>query len=372
MRSTTISDAPTRSGAGVPTSRRLVAFAIGFALRLPALYRGSEEPLARMPEGVLPRKSPTVIHVRAVSPPDVTADLVRVLAGKDGVVNLVVFDGVARNPTGDVVQFDVITAEADAALRLLRERGVDRRGSIVVEKVDSVMSDAVTRAEGREPTNANFAPIWEEAEARIRAGGTYPPSWFALLAIAGLIGAVGIFTNSQILIVGAMVVGPEYDAIISVGLGITKSDRVAIRRGLFALLVGFSIAIAATLLFGLAIRAADLEPTAFTDGVRPVSNLIDTPDLFSVVVAFLAGVVGVVSLTEARASTLIGVFISVTTIPAAADIGVSCAFGYWSEARGSLLQLLLNVGILIGVGAVGLLVQHQIWQRIGSRTPDPS
>ena len=41
----------------------------------------------------------------------------------------------------------------------------------------------------------------------------------------------------------------------------------------------------------------------------------------------LAGVVGVVSLTEARSSTLIGVFISVTTIPAASDIGVSLAFG---------------------------------------------
>ena len=41
-----------------------------------------------------------------------------------------------------------------------------------------------------------------------------------LLTIAGLIAAVGIFTNSQILIVGAMVVGPEYAAIISVALGI--------------------------------------------------------------------------------------------------------------------------------------------------------
>ncbi len=158
-----------------------------------------------------------MIHVRAVSPMDVTANLIRVLASKQGVVNLVVFEGVSRNPTGDVVQFDVITAEADAVLHLLRDRGVDRRGSIVIENVDSVLSDAVTRAEGREPANANLAPIWEEAEARIRAGGTYPPSWFALLAIAGLIGAVGIFTNSSILIVGAMVVGPEYDAIISGG-----------------------------------------------------------------------------------------------------------------------------------------------------------
>jgi uncharacterized membrane protein len=51
-----------------------------------------------------------------------------------------------------------------------------------------------------------------------------------------------------------------------------------------------------------------------------------------VVVAILAGIVGVVSLTEARAGALIGAFISVTTIPAAADIGLSVAFGGWNEA----------------------------------------
>jgi len=81
----------------------------------------------------------------------------------------------------------------------------------------------------------------------------------------------------------------------------------------------------------------------------------------------LAGIVGVVSLTEARTSTLLGVFISVTTIPAAADIGVSSAFGSWHEARGSLFQLLLNVGILIGVGALGLVLQRRIWARLGRR-----
>jgi uncharacterized membrane protein len=57
---------------------------------------------------------------------------------------------------------------------------------------------------------------------------------------------VGILTNSQILIVGAMVVGPEYGAIIAVALGISKGQRDAIRDGLLALAVGFSTAIVLT------------------------------------------------------------------------------------------------------------------------------
>lgn len=96
--------------------------------------------------------------------------------------------------------------------------------------------------------------------------------------------------------------------------------------------------------------------------MRPVSSLINSPNLFSVVVAVIAGLVGVVSLTLARSSALTGVFISVTTIPAAADLGVSLAYQSWPEARGSLIQLLLNVGLLIVVGALALHAQRAFWR----------
>jgi len=79
-------------------------------------------------------------------------------------------------------------------------------------------------------------------EARIRSDAVYAPSFYILLTIAGLIGAVGILTNSQILIVGAMVVGPEYNAIMGVSLGIDKRTGREILRGILALLVGFSAA----------------------------------------------------------------------------------------------------------------------------------
>jgi uncharacterized hydrophobic protein (TIGR00271 family) len=280
---------------------------------------------------------------------------------------MIVLEGVARNPDGDSVQFDVITAVANDVLDDLRASGVVQRGSIIIEDVGADLSNRANDAEAQAPRALRLSPIWEQAEARIRAGGRYPPSWFALLIIAGLIAAVGIFTNSQILVVGAMVVGPEYAAIISVALGIDKHDHRRIRIGSGALLFGFLIAIIATLAFSVMVRALGLESDAFKLGVRPVSNLINTPDAFSVVVATLAGIVGVVSLVEARTGALIGVFISVTTIPAAADISVSIAFENWSEARGSLLQLVLNIAILVTVGAVGLVAQQRVWKRVARR-----
>jgi uncharacterized hydrophobic protein (TIGR00271 family) len=212
----------------------------------------------------------------------------------------------------------------------------------------------------------DIPPEWDVIEARIRSDAVYAPSFYILLAIAGLIGAVGILTNSQILIVGAMVVGPEYNAIMGVALGIDKRTRREILRGLLALLVGFSAAMVVTLLFALVIRWSGHTPRLYSAGVRPVSALITNPNLFSVVVAVLAGIVGVVSLTEARASALIGVFISVTTIPAAADVALAAGYASWSEARGAAFQLLLNVAVLIAMGALGLRVQRIIW---GAREP---
>ena len=213
--------------------------------------------------------------------------------------DLIVLEGVARNPDGDAVQFDVINAAANDVLQELRDRGVAERGSIVIGR-RRPLSKRATAAEARRRA-LNLSPVWEQAEARIRSGGRYPPSWFGLLTIAGLIAAVGIFTNSQILVVGAMVVGPEYAAIISVSLGINKSDHARIRRrSRSRRFVGFTIAVIVTFLFSLVVRAFGWETELFSLGIRPVSNLINSPNVFSVVVATLAGIVGVVSLVEAR------------------------------------------------------------------------
>jgi uncharacterized hydrophobic protein (TIGR00271 family) len=213
-------------------------------------------------------------------------------------------------------------------------------------------------APGRLPPGASG---WDVAEARIRANAVYPPAFFVLLTIAGLIGAVGILINSQILIVGAMVVGPEYNAILGVALGLGGRDTGALARGLIALGAGFGAAIVVTMVFGLVIRASGQTPAAFYRGVRPVGDLIASPDVFSVIVAVLAGIAGPVSLTEARASTLVGVFISVTTIPAAASLGLSIAYDDWNRALGSTAQLLLNVVVLVVMGVLVLTAARSVW-----------
>ncbi|MFE5244367.1 MULTISPECIES: DUF389 domain-containing protein [unclassified Streptomyces] len=306
-----------------------------------------------------------MIHIRAVSPPDLTERVERFLADTPYVLNLIVQRGAARRPDGDSIGCDVLAGAANEVLRGLRLLQVDVRGSVVIEPVDMAFPGRVSDAAARRLGALANAPVWEQVEARIRSGGRYAPSFYLYLVAAGLIGSVGIVTNSQILIVGAMVVGPEYGAIVAVALGIDQRNRTMVRTGLTALGAGLLLTIVVTFLFSLLIRGFGFQSEAFDRGLRPVSNLINTPNFFSFAVAGLAGVVGIVSLTEARTSALLGVFISVTTIPAAAAISVSTAFSSWSEAWGSLLQLLVNIVVLIFVGAGALRFQRAIWHRVG-------
>ncbi len=96
-----------------------------------------------------------MIHIRLVSPLEITASLVESLASNPDVLDLIVLEGVARNPDGDAVQFDVINAEANGVLQDLRTLGVDRTGSIVM----STRRSSASRSASTRTSADGFAPV---------------------------------------------------------------------------------------------------------------------------------------------------------------------------------------------------------------------
>lgn len=138
-----------------------------------------------------------MIHLRVVSPSDLTEKTIALLAGDPGVLNLVVLPGRVRYADGDAIECDVLNGTANTVLPSLRRLQVDRRGSIVIEPVELAISGRAADVETQQLGALANAPVWEEVEARIRADGTYTPSFYLFLIIAGVIGGVGILTNSQ-------------------------------------------------------------------------------------------------------------------------------------------------------------------------------
>ncbi|MBA2579237.1 MAG: DUF389 domain-containing protein [Thermoleophilaceae bacterium] len=303
-----------------------------------------------------------MIHMRIVAPAARAEAVVRVLMESPAVLNVVHLHEAAEKPRGDLILCDVAREEASIVIDDLRTLGIPRDGSIAVEAIDTVLSESAERAEQAARGLPSDAVIWEEVEERTAEGAELSASFLAFMVLAMLIGAVGIILDSPILIVGAMVVGPEFGPLAGLCVAVIQKRGDLARRSFVALAVGFPLGIVVTFVVALALKLSGLAPADLSSGDRPLTDFISQPGFFSFFVAFLAGMAGVLSLTSAKSGALIGVLISVTTIPAAANVGLAAAYWAWSESQGALLQLLLNLTSIVLAGLGTLAVQRQLFE----------
>lgn len=304
-----------------------------------------------------------MVHLRIVVPASQSERVVGLLEATPSVSSLAVLEGAARKPPGDVVLCDVVREDASVVIGDLRELGVGREGSISLEEIDSQVSAAAERAERATPGLAGDAVVWEEVESRTSETIELNANFLAFMCLACLIASVGVMTGQPVLIVGAMVVGPEFGPLAGLCVAIVQRRRDVGLRSLTALAVGFPLGITAAFLFSLIAKWIGLVDSDFLLGELPLTSFISEPSTFSFIVAFFAGVAGMLSLTAAKSGALVGVLISVTTIPAAAAIGVAAAFGDWSDWRGAIAQLAINLSSIAAAGVATLLVQRRVYTR---------
>ncbi|RZQ65587.1 DUF389 domain-containing protein [Amycolatopsis suaedae] len=296
-----------------------------------------------------------MLHLRAVSPPDRTAEVIELLRGHRGATHLVVIPGAAVEPAGDVIEADVAREAADEIIESLCLLDLDHTGGITLEVIDTALSDAADRAEEDAPGEGADAVVWQELLGRTGDESRLNVTFLTFLVIACLLAAVGVVTDSPVTIVGAMVVGPEFGplAAIAVGLVLRRWDLVG--RATVALAVGFPVAMAITAGASALAESTGLLDVAALAGEHQVDFVFDVGP-YSFIVALLAGAAGMLSMTSAKSAALVGVFISVTTVPAAGYAAVAAILGQWEKVGYSTLQLLVNlVGIVLAAATVLLL-----------------
>jgi uncharacterized hydrophobic protein (TIGR00271 family) len=304
-----------------------------------------------------------VLHLRIIVPADRTDEVNQLLTSSPAVTHIVVLPGASREPPGDLVLCDVVREGASDLIERLRSLGIDRDGSIMVERVDATLSAAADRAAKRVPGLGVDAVVWEEIEHTTGEEAELSAAFLTFMIVATAIAGIGVLLDQPILIVGAMVVGPEFGPLAALCVGLVRRRSKLVRTGLIALLVGFSVAMVTTVLTTWLLDALGLVNKQMLLAPRPLTSFIWQPDALSWVVGFLAGIAGMLSLTSAKAGTLVGVLISVTTVPAAANAAVALAYGVTDEAAGSALQLVINLTAIVVAGVLTLLVQRFASQR---------
>ncbi|MEV6943259.1 DUF389 domain-containing protein [Streptomyces sp. NPDC051172] len=304
-----------------------------------------------------------MLHLRLITPSDTTGDVVRLIERTVGTTHLVVMQGAARNPAGDVVMCDVAREAGDELIGELRALELDRTGSIAVENIDLSLSKRADKAEAEAPGEGADAVLWEHLTEATHEESTLSITYVAFITLATMIAACGVVLDNAILIVGAMAVGPEFGPLAGICTALVqRHPRLALRSST-ALLVGFAVAMLVTVGFTYFMDGIDLFTKVRLEAERPSTNFIYRPDAFSFVVAVLAGAAGTLSLTSAKSGALVGVAISVTTVPAAANAAVAFAYDEYRQAWGSTEQLLLNLLGIVLAGTLTLLAQKWLWAR---------
>ena len=131
--------------------------------------------------------------------------------------------------------------------------------------------------------------------------------FFVLLVTSTIIASFGLIANNTAVVIGAMIVAPLMNPILSMAYGISIGNSLLIRRSLVTLVIGSGVVVitASVITWCMPIRVLGSEIMART-----------SPNLIDLMIAIAAGVAGAFSLTRKRiASSIAGVAIAVALVP---------------------------------------------------------
>ena len=300
-----------------------------------------------------------MLHLRVFGSAHAMGQVAESLSGLGGARHITRAETGHRHDTV-VVTADIHVETADAALRSL-----DRLG-IPPEDVSLLRIDAIQPL-ARRPHGVGL--VWADLIGQAGEHARPVARYLAFMAVAGIIAAYGVVYRNEILIVGAMAVSPDLLPITSICIGLVLRRQRLVRGAVWTLAAGLfcTCLVAATLTAFLDLT--DSLPEGFAVGESALRGLT-TVNSSTVIVALAAGAAGMLAL-ETRASSAVGVAISVTTIPASAYLGVAVGVREAERAAGAAAVLGVNVVMLTVGGTATLLIQRSLARRAAARMEQP-
>lgn len=241
-----------------------------------------------------------MVHLRIVASREKSRQALELLERSDVVCNIVRLPEAARHPAGDMIICDVAREAASIVMSDLTELGIPEDGSVSITPVETQLSKAAERADRAAPGDPSNAVVWEQVEELTSEASVMTASYMIFMALACVIAAVGILQGSSILIVGAMILGPEFGPIAGLCVAFVGGRWRQAARSSVALLVGFPLGITAAFAAALVFKWTGVAPTSFDGADHFLSDLISHPNVYSIAVALCAGVAGILSLTTSK------------------------------------------------------------------------
>jgi uncharacterized hydrophobic protein (TIGR00271 family) len=248
-------------------------------------------------------------------------------------------------PGSAVLSAEVSPKAADAVLAVIAERGVPA-ADVALVRVDDV------------GTRADPTLIWADVLGQATVNARPVARYLAFMAAAGVIAGFGVIEVNSILIVGAMAVSPDLLPVTAACAALVARRWMLGAKALATLTVGLAAACIAGALLTEGLRAIGELPSGFEVGEVALAGLT-TVNTSTIGVALAAGAAGMLAV-ETRASAAVGVGISITTIPAAAYLGVAAGVHEMDKVLGALVVLAANIAMLLVGGSSTLVLQRRL------------
>ena len=305
-----------------------------------------------------------MFSLHAFADPDQVDEVVATLEAQ-AEVRHVVIGGIAADTGKTQISAEVGAEVVDDTFAALQRVGVEAR-DLSVSRIDFARP-AGGHVMVRDAIEDRDALVWAEVADAAAENVTLRPSYLAYMAVAGVIATFGVTEGSPILIVGAMAVSPDLLPMSAACVALVARRPRLAGRAFFTLVPGLALVVLAAYALTLCLRLTSLVSPDL-DIQQGVIGALATVNVATVGVALAAGVAGMLAF-ETKASFAVGVAISVTTIPAAAYIGVAGGLGQWRGSLGALTVLLINLAMLLVAGTATLGVQALHQRRRGRPVP---
>ena len=296
-----------------------------------------------------------MLQLRVFGDPPVMAEVavrLRDIPGSQHVIRTLSADG---EPV--IVMADLVDDAADEALDLIKRAGVPAHDVVLVR------ADTIALSVAHRPL---ASVVWADLRSQADANARTLARYMVFMVTAGVIAAFGVIYANLTLIVGAMAISPDTLPITAAATAIVLARWHLAARAVAALACGLGAACLVGIALTFALSQLGLLRAGFEVGSTLLQGL-STVNISTPIVALAAGVAGMLAL-ETRASSAVGVAISVTTIPASAYLGVAAGVGEVNKAAGALLVLGVNVVMLLAGGSATLLTQRALGRRASAAT----
>jgi uncharacterized hydrophobic protein (TIGR00271 family) len=289
-----------------------------------------------------------VLQLRVFGASELIADVADQLGRIHGARHVIV----SGNGGGgqSLVTADLVDEAVDAVIETIKRRGLPP------EDVALLRLESIGPAVAQRPL---ASVVWADLLSQAGANARPLARYLVFMATAGVIAAFGVIYANTTLVVGAMAISPDVLPICATATALVLRRWKLAGRAFATLLIGLGCACLAGGVMTFALHLLQLGPTTLLPHESAFQAGLSTINISTPIVAFAAGIAGMLAL-ETRASSAVGVAISVTTIPASAYLGVAAGGGDESKALGALAVLGANIAMLLVGGSATLIAQRAL------------